>query len=222
MHGSSNPSNRTPRHRAGLALAALAVAVAAVLALTACVGRSAFSTSAPWLTDWREQRDQAVQAHQELVDGLVFERAVVVRIVDGDTIVVDRGAEAGEEKVRFIGVDAPESVAYDDEKNSEEGGLASGHLSELIEPGATVYLCADKRDTDRYGRLLRHVWLEVPADPFDVDELADKMLGGMMVRDGYAISKRYTPDTTWSDLLDQIESDARANDRGVITALPTA
>ena len=36
------------------------------------------------------------------------ETATVVRIVDGDTIVVDRGH--GTEKVRYIGMDTPETV----------------------------------------------------------------------------------------------------------------
>src|SRR5688572_2877318 len=37
------------------------------------------------------------------------ESARVVRVVDGDTIVIDRGY--GDEKVRYIGIDTPETVA---------------------------------------------------------------------------------------------------------------
>src|SRR3972149_6716703 len=36
------------------------------------------------------------------------ESATVVRVIDGDTIVVDRGR--GEEKLRYIGIDTPETV----------------------------------------------------------------------------------------------------------------
>lgn len=53
----------------------------------------------------------------------------VIRVVDGDTIVIDyNGAE---EKVRLIGVDTPESVHPDEEKNTEFGEKAS-ELSNLI------------------------------------------------------------------------------------------
>ena len=201
-------SNRTVRLIAGLLACALAAA-----ALLAAAGCSGLSTGTPWLSEWREQRDQAAEEHQVAVaDGVFFEEATVVRVVDGDTIVVELDGEQA--KVRFIGVDAPESVAFDSGENTAEGDAASEHLKELLAPGTRVFLCSDKRDTDRYGRLLRHVWLEVPDDPFDIDEVAGKMVGGMMVRDGYAVSKRYTPDTTWSDLLDQIEAQAREQGRG--------
>ncbi len=44
----------------------------------------------------------------------------VIRVVDGDTIIVDYNGK--EERVRLIGIDTPESVHPDATRNVEEGG----------------------------------------------------------------------------------------------------
>lgn len=81
----------------------------------------------------------------------------VLRVVDGDTIVVDFNGT--EEKVRLIGVDTPESVHPDSERNSEAGVLASDYTKERLE-GKQVELEFDVQERDMYGRLLAYVWLD--------------------------------------------------------------
>lgn len=118
------------------------------------------------------------------------ERATVVRVVDGDTLVVRReGAGAGsgstsEERVRMVGVDTPESVKPD---SPEEcfGREASSRTAELLPEGTTVLLEPDRTqgDRDRYDRLLRYVWV-LPAD--SVAELVSLRL----VAEGYAEAYR--------------------------------
>jgi micrococcal nuclease len=78
--------------------------------------------------------------------------------VDGDTIRVL--VDGREQYVRLLGIDTPEThrpgVAI------ECGGPeASSHLSRLLRPGTVVGLAADPGQdrVDRYGRLLRYVWL---------------------------------------------------------------
>ncbi len=81
----------------------------------------------------------------------------VNKVVDGDTIVVEKVGE--EEKVRMIGIDTPETVHPN--KPVECFGLeASDKLRSLIE-GKEVQLVTDatQDDVDRYGRLLRYVYL---------------------------------------------------------------
>lgn len=82
----------------------------------------------------------------------------VIRIVDGDTIVVlINGAQ---EKIRLIGVDTPETV---DPRGSVQcfGEEASAFTKSILENQA-VRLEADpsQDDRDKYGRLLRYVFLD--------------------------------------------------------------
>lgn len=128
-----------------------------------------------------------------------FQKARLVRVVDGDTIVVDIGGE--EHKVRLIGIDAPESVAsskYLDrtgKENTREGEKASNFVKDLLADTETVYLQKDVSETDRYGRLLRYVWLELPEDDEDMEEISTKMLNGILVWEGIAEPAAYAPDT---------------------------
>jgi micrococcal nuclease len=82
----------------------------------------------------------------------------VTKVVDGDTIVVEKNNETN--RVRMIGIDTPETVHPN--KPVECFGLeASDMLRELIE-GKEVLLKTDptQDDIDRYGRLLRYVFLD--------------------------------------------------------------
>jgi micrococcal nuclease len=92
--------------------------------------------------------------------GASAETATVVRVVDGDTLVVDRGK--GNERVRLVGVDTPETVKPNAPVECY-GPEASAYVTDLLS-GQTVRLDPDpsQGDTDRYGRLLRYVW--VPTD----------------------------------------------------------
>lgn len=76
----------------------------------------------------------------------------VTRVVDGDTIQIDSG-----EKVRYIGINTPETV---DPRTSVQcfGKEASAFNKQLVE-GRDVKLVVDVSETDKYGRLLRYVYL---------------------------------------------------------------
>ena len=145
------------------------------------------------------------------VEGL--ERAEVVRVVDGDTLQVRIDGE--KEKVRLIGINCPESVANDERRNTAEGVDASDYTKSLVREGDIVWLQMDYNDTDQYGRLLRYVWIEKPSSLNDPDEVADKMLNAILVRDGYADARRYDEDTRYAYVFEDLEDEAVAHDRGV-------
>jgi micrococcal nuclease len=86
------------------------------------------------------------------------ERALVLRAVDGDTLEVALASRT--EKVRLIGVNTPESV-HPGRPVERFGKESSAFLRRLVE-GRRVVLRDDPeaRDRDRYGRLLRYVFLE--------------------------------------------------------------
>jgi len=136
-------------------------------------------------------------------DSQEFQPAQVVRVVDGDTLIVR--TSGGEDRLRLIGIDAPESVHADESRNTEEGVAASNFVKSIVQPGQTVYLQKDITNRDQYDRLLRYVWLEVPDDPWDINEVRTKMLNGILVDKGHAKPKRYEPDTAYNDIFDAIK-----------------
>lgn len=112
--------------------------------------------------------------------------AVVVDVVDGDTIEVELGG--GRETVRLIGINAPERgecLATD----------AARRLEDLV-AGQEVDLVADESDRDQYGRLLRYV------------EVDGADAGAELVRAGFALARRYPPDTDRADEYEALQEDA--------------
>lgn len=142
-----------------------------------------------------------------------LQRAEVVRVVDGDTLQVLVGGQ--KEKVRLIGINSPESVAPEEERNTEEGVKASDYTKSLVGEGDTVWLESDVNDRDQYGRLLRYVWLEKPDNPNDRDEIKTKMLNGILVAQGYAQARRYGDDVAHAVVLEQLGREAADSGKGV-------
>lgn len=142
-------------------------------------------------------------------NNLDFVKATVIRVVDGDTLVVDIDGE--QSKVRLIGVDTPESVASNEylnktgKKNTVEGKEASEITKDILKDYPTVYLQKDISETDRYGRLLRYVWLELPDDKTDLEEISTKMLNGILVKEGIAKAVTYKPDTLYQNEFKELE-----------------
>ena len=81
----------------------------------------------------------------------------VVRFDDGDTITVDM--EGKQEKIRFIGVDTPET--QDPRKPVQCFGKAASQFTKDVIGSNRVRLEADPTNSnrDRYQRLLRYVYL---------------------------------------------------------------
>ena len=136
-------------------------------------------------------------------NNLDFVKATVIRVVDGDTLVVDIDGE--QSKVRLIGVDTPESVASNEylnktgKKNTVEGKEASEITKDILKDYPTVYLQKDISETDRY------VWLELPDDKTDLEEISTKMLNGILVKEGIAKAVTYKPDTLYQNEFKELE-----------------
>ena len=85
----------------------------------------------------------------------------VSRVVDGDTIVVEmenppQGFKE-KERVRFIGVDTPETVHPS--KPVERYGKEASEFTKATLQGKKVYLAFDWDVKDRYGRVLAYIYL---------------------------------------------------------------
>ena len=127
----------------------------------------------------------------------------VVKVVDGDTIVLDSG-----KTLRYIGIDTPE-VSQGKECFADE---ATARNKELV-LGKEVRLEKDVSETDRYGRLLRYVYV----DPHSQDTTVRQgiFVNENLVYEGYATAATYPPDVAYSDLFRQAEKDAREKNRGL-------
>ena len=142
-----------------------------------------------------------------------YETSRIVRVVDGDTAVVKIKNE--NQKVRFIGVDTPE---YNPKRNiSQPWGKEASEFSKNLLKNQIVYLEKDTSDTDKYGRLLRYVWLNPPEKPNHptYEEIENQMVNGILVRDGYARAREYKPDTHYRDIFRNIESEAKIKKVGL-------
>ena len=94
-----------------------------------------------------------------------FVQVMVHRIIDGDTI--DVVMPDGEiERIRFIGVDAPEMGERGREEGAEPGAVeARDFVAERIPVGSTIWIeHYGGNDRCRWGRLRRYIWLSVPTD----------------------------------------------------------
>jgi len=132
--------------------------------------------------------------------------AQVVNVVDGDT--VDVRIAGRKLRVRYIGIDTPETV-HPTRGEEPYGRVASDRNKELVS-GQTVYLEKDVTETDRYGRLLRYVWL---AD--------GSMVNATLVAEGYAQVATYPPDVRYLNRFLELQREARAEGRGLWSLSPT-
>ena len=129
---------------------------------------------------------------------------VVVKVVDGDTIHVLDGERR--EKVRYIGVDTPET------KHPTKGvqcyGKAASEFNERLVGSERVRLVRDVEERDRFGRLLAYVY-RVRDGLFVNAELA---------RLGYALPLTIAPDVRFAERFTALAREAREDGRGLWSA----
>lgn len=135
--------------------------------------------------------------------------ATVARHTDGDTavFVLEDGTS---EKVRFIGIDTPEST----KEIEPYGEQAAAYTARAIPVGTKVYLEKGLEQRDRYGRLLAYVWLEQPTAVTDA-EIRSKMLNARIAIRGYATQMTIQPNSKYADHFRRYVAEARASDRGL-------
>ncbi|MDO8881203.1 MAG: thermonuclease family protein [Coriobacteriia bacterium] len=136
-------------------------------------------------------------------------RAVITGHTDGDTAHF-RLASGVEEKVRFIGIDSPETGDAPEPFGEE----ASAYTAEAIPVGATVWLETDAELRDCYGRLLAYVWLAEPRTG-DEAEVRALMLNARIVLAGYAYANTYLPNVSYQGILRDCQAEANAENRGL-------
>ncbi len=144
---------------------------------------------------------QGVKNHQlnqvlGSVDDRGFEHVLVTRVIDGDTIELHDGRV-----VRYIGVDTPETKHPS--KKQECFGIEASEFNEQMVLNKVVQLEKDVSQVDRYGRLLRYVWLD------------GVLVNQELVEKGYAFARSYPPDVAKQELFLQAEQKAREQENGL-------
>ena len=119
----------------------------------------------------------------------------VVKVVDGDTVVLSDGRT-----VRYIGIDTPEhGQPYFD---------AARNFNRKLVLNKPVELEFDVERYDHYGRLLAYVFVR--------DEKGRRVfVNAEMVRNGFARTYTKPPNVRYADLFVRLQEEARKNRRGL-------
>ena len=124
----------------------------------------------------------------------------VVKVYDGDGVLLENGC-----KVRYIGMDAPEMRGL--HLRPEPFAIQSRDLNARLVLGKTVRLVRDVSECDKYGRLLRYVYV------------GKLFVNAELVRLGAAFSYSVPPDTRQAALFRRLQEEARQAQRGIWAAL---
>ena len=133
----------------------------------------------------------------------------VIRTVDGDTVWVRLAG--GVEKVRYIGIDTPET--NHPTRGEEPGGRAATEINRGLVGDRAVRLEPDVQLRDRHGRLLAYVWVRRR-------DGAELMVNAELVRLGYAAVMTIPPNVRHAELFRKLATEARENHRGLWAGPP--
>ena len=139
-----------------------------------------------------------------------LDKATVEDHVDGDTVVI-KFENGVKEKVRFIGVNTPETVHPT--KGVEAYGKESSNFTKENLLGKTIYIEKDISERDKYDRLLRYVWVQIPKKITE-QEIRNKMFNATLVLEGYAQVSTFPPDVKYVDYFIEFQREAREQNRG--------
>lgn len=114
----------------------------------------------------------------------------VTNVIDGDTVEIETG-----EKIRLLGINAPE-------ENEHYYKEAKDRLVKLV-GGKLVKLEAGSEDKDRYGRLLRYIFI------------GDTFVNLQIVKEGYATVYIINPDEKYYLDFKKAEKEAKDNKLGL-------
>jgi endonuclease YncB( thermonuclease family) len=123
-----------------------------------------------------------------------FETALVVQVLDGDTIEVL--VEGVAQRLRYIGIDSPE--------DGQPYSVEAEALNRALVEGKQVILEKDVSETDRFERLLRYVFL-----------LDGTFVNAELVRLGMAHAAAYEPDTSYQGYFEEMQALAQEQGLGI-------
>lgn len=139
-------------------------------------------------------------------------QALVIRIIDGDTIEATIGSSR--DRVRFIGVDTPEATT----RVEPYGREATAFTRQWLD-GRRIWLEYDAELRDRYSRRLAYVWLQPPKDR-SIPEIRTKMFNAILLAEGYAQLLMVPPNVRYVDVFRTLQTAARQQGKGLWARAP--
>jgi micrococcal nuclease len=126
----------------------------------------------------------------------------VSKFVDGDTFWITN-TKGQQEKIRLIGVDAPESRRSGRKEIGYYGKEASAYVERMLD-GKKIRLEYDVGKYDRYKRTLAYVYLQ-----------DGTFLNAHLVENGYAMVMTVPPNVKYADLFVRLQKEARKKKKGL-------
>lgn len=126
--------------------------------------------------------------------GAHIEEVELVRVIDGDTIVIQSDKDT-EETVRFLLIDTPETV-HPEREEEIFGKEARRYVEQSLgREGNTIYIERGEEEIDKYGRTLAYVYA---TEPIYFEEVVTESVNAGLVRNGLArIAYVYEPNTKY-------------------------
>ena len=134
----------------------------------------------------------------------------VVRVVDGDTIVVgDSEDKQNQYKIRFIGADTPETVKPNTPVEPYGPEASEFTKRKIAEANNCVRLAFDGDQVDKYGRSLAMVYLQMP-------DGTEVWLNELLIREGLAHAQlQYRFSKGAKETFRQAEAEAKSAKRNL-------
>lgn len=101
---------------------------------------------------------------------------LVTDVIDGDTIVVQRDSRAEPVRLRYLGIDAPETAAAS--RPAQDLAAEATEANAQLVAAGTVWVAGDERERDEHGRLLGYVFAD---GQFVNEELVARGLAEVMI-----------------------------------------
>lgn len=126
---------------------------------------------------------------------------LVTKAIDGDTIEIEGG-----QRVRYLGVDTPETK--DPRKPVQCFGKEAARKNRELVEGKRVILEKDITDTDKYNRLLRFVYLPL-------EDGTMLFVNDYLIREGFAKVLTIPPDVKFAEQFLEAQRKAREGSLGL-------
>ncbi len=132
--------------------------------------------------------------------------AVVLRVIDGDTILAIINGEV--KTIKYIGIDTPALATAS--QTAARMAAQAYNLNKFLVEGRVVVLVKDVSDTDAAGNLLRYVLVD------------DLFVNYNLVKQGLAVALAVPPDVTCRATLEAAQLEAMNKKVGLWQQTPTA
>ncbi|MCL5797684.1 MAG: EamA family transporter [Patescibacteria group bacterium] len=122
--------------------------------------------------------------------------ANVTYVYDGDSIKLSDG-----NKLRYLGIDTPELGKNGN--NDKCFAKEAANINKQLVLGQTIKIEKDISQSDKYGRLLRYIWVD------------NVFVNDFLIRQGFARLETIPPDTKYAAEFAGAEAEAKENKRGL-------